>query len=77
MTQQLILSHSAEHNFKEFQKCLSDVEDTKGFATNQEIKDCYNPLYRPLLSSNTNTNTVTPTDFSSPMDFSKENSNDQ
>jgi hypothetical protein len=70
-------SNSAERNFKEFQKCLSDTESTKGFATNREIKDCYNPLYRPLLSSTTNTNTVKPIDFSSPIDFSKENSNDQ
>jgi hypothetical protein len=68
-------SSSAERNYKEFQKCLSDAEGTKGFATNQEIKDCYNPIYKPL-SSTTSTNTVTPTDFSSPMDFSKKTSDD-
>ena len=54
-------SSSTENDYKEFQKCLSGAEGTKGFATNQEIKDCYNPIYRPL---------ATPTSTSS-MDFSR------
>lgn len=54
-------SSSTENDYKEFQKCLSGAEGTKGFATNQEIKDCYNPIYRPLST----------TASTSSMDFSR------
>ncbi|MGN6822001.1 MAG: hypothetical protein ACTHJ7_04370 [Candidatus Nitrosocosmicus sp.] len=54
-------SSSTENDYKEFQKCLSGAEGTKGFATNQEIKDCYNPIYRPLAT----------TTSTSSMDFSR------
>lgn len=54
-------SSSTENDYKEFQKCLSGAEGTKGFATNQEIKDCYNPIYRPLAT----------TASTSSMDFSR------
>jgi hypothetical protein len=66
-------SSSSESDFTEFQKCLSDAEGKKGFATNQEIKDCYNPIYRPLSATSTTTDdkTVKPIDFSTPVDFSK------
>jgi hypothetical protein len=77
-------SSSTSSNFKEFQKCLSDAQGTKGFATNSQIKDCYNSIYRPLASSSSTsstspakTSTITPTDFSSPMDFSKLKNNGQ
>ncbi|MGN6821403.1 MAG: hypothetical protein ACTHJ7_01285 [Candidatus Nitrosocosmicus sp.] len=56
-------SSSTENDYKEFQKCLSGAEGTKGFATNQEIKDCYNPIYRPLVT----------TSSTSSMDFSRPN----
>ena len=55
-------SSSAENNYKKFQQCLSGAEGTKGFATNQEIKSCYNPIYRPLST----TSTTSPIDFSRP-----------
>src|SRR3954469_6361683 len=66
-------SSSAERDFKDFQKCLSDAEGTKGFATNQEIKSCYNPIYRTLTTvpATTSDKTVKPIDFSTPVDFSK------
>jgi hypothetical protein len=69
-------SSSAERDFKDFQKCLSDAQGTKGFATNQEIKGCYNPIYRTLTTVPTTThdNTVNPIDFSTPVDFSKKGS---
>ena len=65
-------SSSAERDFKDFQKCISGVMGTKGFATNQEIKGCYNPIYRTLttVSTTTHDNTVKPIDFSTPVDFS-------
>jgi|GEM_PF-2542137 len=65
-------SSSAERDFKDFQKCISDAMGTKGFATNQEIKGCYNPIYRTLttVSTTTHDNTVKPIDFSTPVDFS-------
>src|SRR6476620_10482697 len=69
-------SSSAERDFKDFQKCISGVMGTKGFATNQEIKGCYNPIYRTLttVSTTTTAKTVKPIDFSTPVDFSKKGS---
>jgi hypothetical protein len=58
-------SSSSESDYKDFQKCLSGAEGTKGFATNQEIKDCYNPIYRPLATTTT-TSTTSSMDFSRP-----------
>jgi hypothetical protein len=55
-------SSSAENNYKKFQQCLSGAEGTKGFATDQQIKSCYNPIYRPLAT----TSTTSPIDFSRP-----------
>lgn len=66
-------SSSAKSDFKEFQKCLFDSAGTKGFATNKEIKACYNPIFHPV-SSTTSPNTVKPIDFSSPFDFTKSKS---
>ena len=78
MTPQLLvhLLALAERDFKDFQKCISDAEGTKGFATNQEIKGCYNPIYRTLTTvpATTHDNTVNPIDFSTPVDFSKKSS---
>jgi len=54
-------SSSASKDYKDFQKCLSSAEDTKGYATKQEIKDCYNPIYGPPTNSATTTsNDVSP-----------------
>ncbi|MGN6560561.1 MAG: hypothetical protein ACTHJ2_08560 [Candidatus Nitrosocosmicus sp.] len=38
-------SDNAQNNYDKFQKCLFDSDSTKGFATKQEIKDCFNPLF--------------------------------
>jgi hypothetical protein len=54
-TKQDNTSSSDSKNYKDFQKCLSSAEDTKGFATKQEIKDCYNPIYNPAANSSTTT----------------------
>src|SRR5437667_391413 len=44
-------SSSASKDYKDFQKCLSIAEDTKGYATKQEIKDCYSQIYSPTTNS--------------------------
>jgi hypothetical protein len=36
---------NAQNNYNKFQKCLFDADSVKGFATKQEIKDCFNPLF--------------------------------
>jgi hypothetical protein len=41
---------SGEQDYKDFQKCLSSAEGTKGFATKSEIQDCFKPIY-PVSSS--------------------------
>jgi hypothetical protein len=65
----------AQNDYKGFQKCLTTAEDTKGYATKQEIKDCFNPIYLPSGTNHSNTNpsntdssSTNPTgiDFSSP-----------
>ena len=48
---------SAKQDYTSFQKCLSTAEGTKGFATQQEIKNCYNQIY--------NTSTVSTFKYSS------------
>ena len=48
-------SSSDSKNYKDFQKCLSSAEDTKGYATKQEIKDCYSSNYSPTTNTPTTT----------------------
>ena|ERR671920_1784301 len=43
---------SARENYKEFQKCLSD-DETNGVVTEQQIRDCFSPIYNPNGSSGT------------------------
>ncbi len=38
---------SFEKDYKEFQKCLTNVAGSKGFASKLEIRDCFNPIYSP------------------------------
>jgi predicted negative regulator of RcsB-dependent stress response len=52
---------SDSKNYKDFQKCLSSAEAAKGYATKQEIKGCYTPIYNPTANSST---TTTPTNVS-------------
>jgi hypothetical protein len=37
-------SGSASADYEEFQMCLSDVE-TSGVATEEQIRECFNPIY--------------------------------
>jgi hypothetical protein len=46
---------TTKQDYTNFQKCLSSAEGTKGFATQQEIKDCYNPIYHILTTTGTST----------------------
>ena len=48
---------SAQQDYTSFQKCLSSAEGTKGFATQQEIKDCYNQIYNTSTASTSSTGT--------------------
>ena len=59
-------------NFKDFQKCLSSVVAAKGYATKQEIKGCYSPIYNPTLNSSTTTasSNVSPSSSRSPPPLS-------
>ena len=34
-------------DYKEFQKCLTNVAGSKGFASKAEIRDCFNPIFSP------------------------------
>jgi len=48
---------TASKDYKNFQKCLSKAEATKGYAIEQEIKDCFSPIYN--LGSNSSTSSDT------------------
>jgi hypothetical protein len=65
----------SQNDYKNFQNCLSNAGGTQGYATKQEIKDCFNPIYLPsgtnqssAQPSNTDSSSVNPAgiDFSSP-----------
>jgi hypothetical protein len=58
---------SARENYKEFQKCLSDAE-TNGVVTEQQIRDCFSPIYNPNGSSSGGTTSTT--------DYGNSNSDD-
>jgi hypothetical protein len=47
---------SARENYKEFQKCLSD-DETNGVVTEQQIRDCFSPIYNPNGSSSGSSST--------------------
>jgi hypothetical protein len=47
-------------DYKDFQKCLTSAEDAKGYATKQEIKDCYSPIYSTTTNSSTPSSNVSP-----------------
>ena len=52
-------SSSASQDYQEFQSCLSGAE-TDGYATEQQIRDCFAPIY------NTGTATTGPTSSDTP-----------
>jgi cytoskeletal protein RodZ len=56
-------STTAEQDYKDFQKCLSDAEGTNGFATKSEIKSCFNPIYLPATTTTTTPINNDPTAF--------------
>jgi hypothetical protein len=37
---------TAGSTYDNFKSCLSDAEKPKGYATQDEITDCYNPIYK-------------------------------
>jgi outer membrane lipoprotein-sorting protein len=47
-------------DYKDFQQCLTSAEGAKGYATKQEIKDCYSPIYSPNTNSSTASSNVSP-----------------
>ena len=47
-------SGSDSKNYKEFQKCLSDAE-RNGVVTEQQIRDCFSPIYNSSGSSDDTT----------------------
>ena len=44
-------SSSARKDYKDFQSCLSGAEGTKGYATEKEVRGCFNPIYNTGTSS--------------------------
>jgi len=59
-------SSSDKTNYKTFQKCLSNVASTKGFATQAEIKFCQKEIYPPTSSLPTGTSPSTSSTGTSP-----------
>jgi hypothetical protein len=43
-------SSSARKDYKDFQSCLSNAEETKGYATEKEVRGCFNPIYNTGIS---------------------------
>jgi hypothetical protein len=51
-------STSSQQDYKDFQKCLTNAEDTKGYATKSEIKDCFNPIYPSATSTSSSSSLI-------------------
>ena len=47
-------SSADKKDYKDFQKCLSTADGTKGFATKTEIQDCFRQIYSPTTASSSN-----------------------
>ena len=47
-------SSADKKDYKDFQKCLSTADGTKGFATKTEIQDCFRQIYSPTTTSSSN-----------------------
>jgi hypothetical protein len=67
-TAQTSKTASDSKNYKDFQNCLSSAAAAKGYATKQEIKGCYNPIYNPTANSSASTasSTVAPSSLRPP-----------
>jgi hypothetical protein len=44
-------SSADKKDYKDFQKCLSTADGTKGFATKTEIQDCFRQIYSPTTTA--------------------------
>ena len=44
-------SSADKKDYKDFQKCLSTADGTKGFATKTEIQDCFRQIYSPTTAA--------------------------
>ena len=51
---------TAKANYKDFQMCLSKGEGTKGYATEQEIKQCNGKVYSSSASTGSSGSSVVP-----------------
>ena len=38
-------NNSEQQNYDDFQNCLEDEAGTSGFATEEQIRDCFAPIY--------------------------------
>jgi len=47
-------SSADKKDYKDFQKCRSTADGTKGFATKTEIQDCFRQIYSPTTASSSN-----------------------
>ncbi len=55
-------------DYKEFQKCLTNVAGSKGFASKVEIRDCFNPIFSPNSNqSNIESQGNNPSNMQSPQ----------
>ena len=38
-------NNEEEQNYEDFTECLTGEEGTKGYATEQQIRECFSPIY--------------------------------
>jgi hypothetical protein len=67
---------SSSENYKEFQKCLSGAE-TNGDVTEQQIRDCFSPIYSADGGSDDSSSDDSSSDDSSSDDSSSGGSGDK
>jgi hypothetical protein len=67
---------SGSSNYEEFVNCLAQSEGDKGFASEDEIRDCFRPIYDPEAIANANSIASGDSNEDGSSSSSSNNSND-
>ena len=67
---------SGSSDYEEFVNCLAQTEGDKGFASEDEIRDCFRPIYDPEANANSIASNGSDENDSSGSSGSNDNDND-
>jgi hypothetical protein len=67
---------SGSSDYEEFVNCLAQTEGDKGFASEDEIRDCFRPIYDPEANTNSITSNGSDENDSSSSSSGSSSNND-